>query len=124
LLKIKLPIKTVSEGNKSEHWSKKSKRHKNQKFLVKLALADQLDTLPSLPVQITLTRVAPRSLDRHDNLPMALKYVLDAICEILIPNKAIGQADGDPRIQVKYEQIRGVPKEYAIEIEITHLANP
>lgn len=120
-MKIKLPIKTVSEANKSgEHWTKKSKRHKNQKFLVKLALADQLDTIPSLPVKIKITRIAPRFLDKFENLPMSLKYINDAICEVLIPAKAIGQADGDKRIQTTCDQIKGYPKEYAVQIEITH----
>ena len=117
-MKIKLPIKTVSEANLSrEHWTKKHKRHKKQKEAIRFALANRV-TPVMLPCLIKLTRIAPRFLDSHDNLPMSQKYVLDAICELLVKNKAIGQADNDKRIQVTYDQIKGVPHEYAIEIEI------
>lgn len=119
-MKIKLPIKTVSEANLSrEHWTKKHKRHKMQKEAIKLACSNRI-TPDLLPCTIKLTRIAPRFLDKHDNLPMSQKYVLDAICELLVINKAIGQADNDERIQVIYEQIKGIPHEYAIEIEIIH----
>lgn len=117
-MKIKLPIKTVSEANLTrEHWTKKHARHKKQKEAIKFALANRV-TPDLLPCLIKLTRIAPRFLDSHDNLPMSQKYVLDAICELLVKNKAIGQADNDKRIQVMYDQIKGVPHEYAIEIEI------
>lgn len=117
-MKIKLPIKTVSDANKGgEHWTKKHKRHKAQKSAINLFLAGKVDET-CLPCTIKLTRIAPRLLDSHDNLPMSLKYVLDAICELLVPNKAIGQADSDPRIQVTYAQIKGAVREYAIEVEI------
>ena len=117
-MKIKLPIKTVSEANLSrEHWTKKHKRHKKQKEAIRFALANRV-TPEMLPCLIKLTRIAPRFLDSHDNLPMSQKYVLDAICELLVKNKAIGQADNDKRRQVTYDQIKVVPLEYGIEIEI------
>jgi hypothetical protein len=114
---VKIPIKTVSESNLHEHWTKKHKRKKSQKNAIQLYLAPVVQS-EMLPCIITLTRIAPRSLDRHDNLPMAFKTITDSICGLLIKNKAIGQADSDNRIQVKYEQIRGLPKEYAILVEI------
>lgn len=117
-MKIKLPIKTVSEANLSrEHWTKKHKRHKLQKEAIRFALANRV-TPDMLPCTIKLTRIAPRKLDQWENMPMSQKYILDAICELLVPNKAIGQADSDNRIQVRYEQIKGIPHEYAIEVEI------
>jgi hypothetical protein len=122
-LKVKIPIKTISEANTHEHWTKSSKRHKNQKQVVKVYLNPYFndpkyaDTL-GLPCQITLTRLAPRSLDDDENLPMAFKWIKDAICELLVPGKAIGQADNDKRIQTKYAQMKGLPKEYAIQVEI------
>ena len=33
-----IPIRTVSELNSKEHWTKKAKRHKSQQKFVKLAL--------------------------------------------------------------------------------------
>lgn len=117
-MKIKLPIKTVSEANLSrEHWTKKHKRHKLQKEAIRLACSSRI-TPDLLPCTIKLTRIAPRFLDKFENLPMSLKYVNDAICELLVPNKAIGQADSDKRIQTICDQIKGIPHEYAIEIEI------
>ncbi len=114
---VKIPIKTLSEANAHEHWTKSSKRHKAQKKAIKAVLSSQVN--PSqLPCTIRLTRIAPRMIDADDNLPMAFKWVKDAICELLVPNKAIGQADNDKRIQVKYEQMKGLPKEYAIQVEI------
>ena len=117
-LKMKLPIKTVSEANKGgEHWTKKHKRHKTQKNAVRLFLNGKIDET-WLPCLITLTRIAPRFLDKDENLPMAFKNIKDYICDILIPGKQMGRADADNRIQVKYDQKKGNPKEYAIEIEI------
>ena len=117
-MKIKLPIKTVSEANLSrEHWTKKHKRHKLQKEAIKLACSSRI-TPDLLPWTIKLTRIAPRFLDSHDNLPMAFKFILDSLASLLVPGKANGQADNDKRIQVRYDQIKGIPHEYAIEIEI------
>jgi hypothetical protein len=130
-MKIKLPIKTVSEANghkkaikkngiikyKNEHWSETAKRHRVQKEAVKMACINKI-TPDMLPCKIKLTRIAPRFLDSVENLPMSLKWVIDSICELLVPNKAIGQADSDKRIQITCDQIKGIPHEYAIEIEI------
>jgi len=130
-MKFKLPIKTVSEANghknavkkngkviyKTEHWSQKAKRHRLQKEAIKFGLANRLDD-SCLPCTIKITRIAPRFLDKFENLPMSLKYVNDAICELLVPGKAIGQADSDKRIETICDQKKGVVGEYAIEIEI------
>lgn len=134
-MKWKLPIKTVSEGNgvkravkrngktvyKMEHWSAGAKRHRMQKEAIRLSLVNRV-TPDMLPCTIKLTRIAPRKLDKFENLPMSLKYVNDAICELLIPNKAIGQADSDKRIQTICDQKKGGVGEYAIEIEIIHIS--
>lgn len=115
---IKLPIKTVSEANLTrEHWTKKHKRHKLQKEAIMLGCSNRI-TPDMLPCTIKLTRIAPRFLDLHDNLPMAFKFILDSLASLLVPNKANGQADSDSRIQVRYDQIKGIPHEYAIQIEI------
>lgn len=123
ILSVKIPIKTISEANTHEHWTKSNKRHQNQKKAVKLILTpyfndSTLSHILCLPCTISLTRIAPRSLDVDENLPMAFKWVKDAICELFLPGKAIGRADDDKRIQTKYEQMKGLPKEYAILVEI------
>jgi hypothetical protein len=112
-----LPIKAASEANSSEHWTKKAKRHGIQKFLVKRAYhCDKPEFI--FPCTVTLTRIAPRTLDLHDNLRMSLKWVADAVSECLIPGKAAGRADDDKRITWEYRQEKGKPREYAVKIEI------
>jgi hypothetical protein len=112
-----LPIKTASEANSSEHWTKKAKRHRLQKKWVKAAY--HCDRPPiTLPVHVVLTRLAPRRLDCQDNLPCSLKYIVDAIAEELTGNYVPGRADDDRRITWEYKQEKGKPKEYAVKIEI------
>lgn len=118
-MKIKIPIKTVSEANKSEHWTKAHKRHKAQKRAVSLYIGTKLDGY-KIPCLIKLTRIAPRKLDSHENLPMAFKFITDAICEIIVPGLKAGRAD-DHGFTIEYDQRKGEVKEYAIEIEVTQL---
>jgi hypothetical protein len=60
---------------------------------------------------ITLIRVAPQKLDSHDNLPTALKPVVDGITDALgLPN------DRDPRISWAYDQRRSGAREYAVDV--------
>lgn len=130
-VEITLPVLTVSEANggvkksykrsgktcyKSEHWTDKHRRHKRQKGLVRLMLTRYRDML-KLPCHITLTRFAPNTLDRHDNLPMSLKWILDACCEIITGDYRAGRADNDERINVSYKQV--VSKQYAVNIHIS-----
>jgi hypothetical protein len=115
-LTLTLPLLTVSEANTFEHWSKKHKRHKAQKDLVAFVLKPLLSYL-KLPCHIKLTRFAPRKLDMHDNLPMSLKYIVDACCSIVTGNSASGQADSDDRISIEYDQ--NTCPEYGVGIEFT-----
>ncbi len=110
-----LPLRTISEMNCSEHWGLKSKRHKKQKFCVKTVLKKDIGNVV-LPCHIKLTRNSPGTLD-YDNLCSSQKYVLDAICELLIPGLAPGRADGDKRISVSYYQAKARKHSITIEIE-------
>jgi len=101
-----LPLRIVSVANVREHWAVKAKRTKAHRLA---ALA--LPVMP-LPAKVTLTRIAPRALDGHDNLSSAFKALVDGIADRL------GVKDNDPRIEWKYEQARGRPKEYAARIRI------
>lgn len=131
-VKIYLPIRTVSESNLREHWAKKSKRVKAQREETKLRVADALrknfknlspearkqyknnykNAFTYSRLDITLTRIAPRKLDRG-NLGISFKAIQDGISD------AIGIDDGDARLYWRYEQRKGKPKEYAVEVEIT-----
>lgn len=117
---IFIPVRIISEANNTDHWTKKYKRQKKQEKVVALYLLKE--TKPDLPVKITLTRIAPRSLD-YDNLVFCFKKISDTVSSWLIPGLAPGRADGDKRIEFSYTQRRGKPKEYAIEIEIASLSH-
>lgn len=58
-----------------------------------------------LPCNVRLTRIGRRLDD--DNLRGALKYIRDAIAELLVPGLAIGRADDDERINWEYNQEKG-----------------
>lgn len=111
---LRLPLRTVSEANCFEHWTKKHKRHKLQKQAVALALNPQKSQI-KLPCHIKITRVAPRKLDKWDNLPMSVKYILDACCAIITGDFRPGRADDDERITVSYEQKTN--SDYSVIIE-------
>ncbi len=113
-----LPIKTVPESNRSnEHYMVKSKRHRTQQLHVWTALFNKnLDI--QLPCRIKLTRIAPRSLDKAENLPMSMKWVIDGICDYLFPGQAAGRADDTKEVDFIFDQEKGNPKEYAIRITI------
>lgn len=114
-VEIILPIRTVSEANCTQHWRLKHKRHKKQKRLVYLMLRPKRNLL-KLPCHITLTRYAPRKLDKHDNLPMSLKWLTDSCCEILTGDYRPGRADDNEGIKVTYDQV--LSKQYAVKISL------
>lgn len=123
-----LPIKTVSESNCCEHWTKKAKRHKQQQYFIWL-LFNSEETHIELPCTVKMIRLGPKYLDAEDNLPMAFKWIKDEISECLIPEKRKsfinkkgkiqqikGRADSDPRIKWEYGQEKA--KTLGIRIEI------
>lgn len=132
---LTLPIVTVSEANggtkksykvngkvhyKAEHWRDKHSRHKKQKAMVGVFLKPHRSKM-KLPCVITLTRYAPNKLDRHDNLPMSLKWILDACCEVITGDYRPGRADDTDEIDVIYKQV--ISSEYGVRIEITSQAH-
>jgi len=117
---VRMPIKTVSEANSKLNWRASMKRHKSQKNATVAFLWPKLAII-RLPCHIKMTRIAPRALDAEDNLPMAFKWIKDAICDMIKPGLKPGRADDDKRFSFEYAQRREGVKEYAIEIEITNL---
>ena len=101
-LSIQLPIKTVSEANRFEHWQKRAARQKIYLDLIRLSLAPHASRLV-LPCTVTVKRYGPKLMDEHDNLRMAFKKIIDVLAEILTGKKR-GQGDNDPRITWKYDQ--------------------
>lgn len=122
-----LPIKTVSESNCSEHWTIKSKRHRNQQYFVR-ALFYKTPCTITLPCIVTMTRLAARALD-EDNLPPAFKWIKDQIAACLFPEKVVmyrqkngkfiinkGHADASPLVTWKYSQ--EISRRLGVRIEI------
>lgn len=103
------PIRTVSEMNSREHWGAVSARKNRQKKTMWALLADKRPPKP--PMDIFLTRIAPRRMDCDNNVS-GMKWIRDAISEWL------GIDDGDRRLVWHYDQRKGEPKEYAVVIEV------
>lgn len=116
MLTFEVPVKLISEANQREHWSVKNKRKKAQQRTVELVwLAGRYRVSP--PVVVTLTRVGVRKLD-SDNLAGSCKHVQDAIA------KCLGVDDGDERkVRWVYEQRKGLPKQYLLEVRIDEVVD-
>lgn len=114
-LLVIIPSKAVSVLNTRECWQARSRRAKTHRTWAYRELR-ALQPGPCggnwLPIVVTLTRVAPRRLD-GDNLQASLKATRDGVADWL------GVDDADSRIRWQYEQRKGDPKTYAIEIEVT-----
>ena len=108
-----IPLRTCSEANTREHWTKKKKRHDAQKRAVRLFYNNNSTTI-TLPVHIKLTRIAPRNLDVFDNLPASFKCIVDCLCDLLVPRLKPGRADNDERITLSCDQKKGDRKQYGI----------
>jgi len=102
---VRLPIKTVSVSNVREHWAKRAKRAKEHRQAAFLLTAK----MKRIPKCIALVRIAPRKLD-DDNLRHALKAVRDGVADRLQIN------DNDPRVTWRYEQVKGKPREHAVDV--------
>jgi len=114
---VDLPIKTVSEANCFEPWQKKHGRHKDQQRIVAMGL-NPLKSKIKLPCKVMLTRFAPNQLDAFDNLPMSLKYIVDAACAIITGEYRAGKADSDKRISIACDQVKS--DAYGVRIEVTY----
>jgi len=108
-VKITLPIRTVNALNAREHWAKRAKRARQERYRAGWYCA--VFGSPSLPLTVTLTRVSPRKMD-DDGSIASLKNIRDGVADHL------GVDDGSDLIAWKYAQRKGKPKEYAVEIEI------
>ena len=109
---INVPIRIRSEANIAAHWTAKYKHRKSiLKILNNYFPKEQLTP----PCAVTLTRIAPRTLD-YDNLVYSMKYIRDYVADKLVPNLAAGRADNTPGLSFFYDQRKGNPKEYSLEL--------
>ncbi len=111
LVRVDVPIRTVSEANQRGHWAKRARRASEQRSAARMALATQPARTPVGPLCIRLTRIAPKRLD-SDNVHGALKAVRGGVADYL------GVDDGDSSLTWEVAQQRGKPNEYAVKIEI------
>lgn len=112
---IKFPFRLESPNKTTnEHWSKRHARNKKLERIIRILWRQQGIKIKP-PCEVFMCRIAPRSLDSHDNLPMAFKCVTDVVSSLLIPGKAKGQADSSNEIAWHFEQRKGT---YAVEIKV------
>lgn len=101
-LEALLPLHIHSEGNSTDHWRLKHARHKKQRQWVHHALRGHG---LALPASVTMTRLAPRTLD-SDNLIFGLKWLRDAVAAELCYDYRPGLADSSPLIAWNYAQAK------------------
>ena len=110
MISVILPIKIVSEANLRQHWRKVAARTRQHRQTARLVLQQYARPMGDGEVfTITLTRVAPRTLD-DDNLASGFKAARDGVADWL------GIDDGSPRIRWQYAQERGRAGEYAARV--------
>lgn len=109
-------LRLVSEANAHEHWRARQKRAKHQRAVAAAAIRPAiLAGKWTLPLRVTIVRIAPRALD-DDNAVGSAKHVRDGIADAL---ERLGvKSDRDPRVTWDVKQERGLPREYAVRIEI------
>lgn len=111
MIKVEYLCRIESVANLREHWAKKANRVKLHRQLAWAALSRFMHLPDSVrdKIAVTLTRIAPRTLD-SDNLASGFKATRDQVADFLKLD------DGDPKITWRYEQEKG--KEYKVRVEI------
>lgn len=113
---FRVPIRTISELNRrgKEHWSVRDRRVKGQRFATKAAwIAAGSPSFP-IPCEVLLVRIAPRSLDKGDNLNSAMKAIRDEIADII----GIDDKHSD-KLDFNYDQRKpDKPKTYAVDVSV------
>ena len=116
-MSIMLPMKTVNESNRRDHWGTSARRHAHQRQIVKMSLGARCRPIRDAMMQdrskrlaILLTRYSRSKLDT-DGVVSAMKHVRDEVAACL------GVDDGEERVTWEYAQAR-VPSGYAIRIAI------
>lgn len=108
LFRAEIPLRLNSVANQRLHWAKKAKQTKALRYAMAIVPAGMSRHLPLI---VTMTRVAPRTLD-DDNATSACKAVRDGIAS------KIGIDDRSPLVTWRVQQRKGAPHYYGLEIEI------
>lgn len=114
MLTVTVPgLRLANTLNTRQHWRKRADAAKRQRHVVRLMLSTK--PRPVGPVVVTITRVAPRSLD-SDNLHGACKSVRDGIADWLQVDDGVAERKGDVVWQVAAR--KGRVGEYGVEIVV------
>ena len=119
-VELDVPLRAVNRGNVREaHWGPRAKANATAAEV----LGNMLCTVPvpvrktlDGPARVTLTRVAPRGLDRHDNLRQALKVYPDAL-SVWLRSGYMGRHDGDADLEWIYCENRDGNR-YGVRVRI------
>lgn len=106
---LQLPLKTeASNANGNRHMAHKKR---TQQFDLTLAAcqAHMRNMDRERVCAIELTRIGPRPLDAHDNLPQSFKHVVDAVCAFIARGDEFDERDRK-RIGVFDDQLIGTGK--------------
>ena len=109
---LELPLRLRSLTNQREHWAARARRTKRERSAARIVARSRGAAGLALPLVVTIVRIAPRRLD-DDNLRGACKAVRDGLAD------ALDVDDADSRVTWRYEQRKGRPREYAVEVRIT-----
>lgn len=109
MVKLELPIRTVSESNNRDHWRLKNIRRQDQRRSVYYAWRATVRRKPTLPCTVKLTRLGPKLWDDDNNVG-GFKAIRDVVSEL------IGVDDGSDQIKFVYEQ--EVRPKHGILIEV------
>lgn len=114
---IRIPIRLNNPVNGPQGMSKglmiaRANERKSQRRMAHAIVKAHVGEMSVLPAVVTMTRIAPRKIDAHDNLPAAFKSFVDGTAD------ALGIKDNDPRITWKYDQRREGVRQYGVEIRI------
>lgn len=111
-----LPIRVNSRANdhRSNHWGPRAATSAAHSGAAAMSLSRQKTFLRKLlarSIVVRVVRIAPRELDNHDNLGMALKAITDGVA------RALSIDDRDARVRFVPDAERGAPKTWGVRIE-------
>lgn len=108
---VLLPLTIISEANTRQHWRQVAARKALHRNTAKCILQSHARPKHDGPVSITLTRIAPRTLD-DDNLASGFKAARDGVADWL------GIDDGSKRLTWAYAQRKGGKGERMAEVVV------
>ena len=104
---VEWPVRLMPLANLREHWAIRSDRAKRHRTMAKL-LASTMLVRPALPCIVTITRLAPRELDKN---------LRDGLADWL------GIDDRDPRVEWVVKQEKAGVRTYGVRVEVKEVVS-